>query len=48
MEPLTYSRLFLLIKEDAEVIEGEVVEIQIDRPAGGTGQKIGKLNFLRC
>lgn len=33
------------IKEDAEVIEGEVVEIQIDRPAGGSGQKIGRLTM---
>lgn len=31
------------IKEETEIIEGEVVEIQIDRPATGTGQKIGKV-----
>ncbi|EDV28632.1 uncharacterized protein TRIADDRAFT_36940 [Trichoplax adhaerens] len=31
------------IKEETEIIEGEVVEIQIDRPATGSGQKVGKL-----
>jgi len=33
------------IKEEAEIIEGEVVEIQIDRPASGTGAKVGKLTL---
>lgn len=33
------------IKEEAEFIEGEVVEIQIDRPATGTGAKIGKMTL---
>lgn len=33
------------IKEETEIIEGEVVEIQIDRPASGTGQKIGKVTL---
>lgn len=33
------------IKEDTEVIEGEVVEIQIDRPATGSGNKVGKLTM---
>ncbi|XP_014681840.1 PREDICTED: ruvB-like 2 [Priapulus caudatus] len=33
------------IKEETEIIEGEVVEIQIDRPATGTGQKVGKLTL---
>eukprot|EP01101_Sappina_pedata_P001602 TRINITY_DN11684_c0_g1_i1.p1 TRINITY_DN11684_c0_g1~~TRINITY_DN11684_c0_g1_i1.p1 ORF type:complete len:460 (+),score=215.23 TRINITY_DN11684_c0_g1_i1:22-1401(+) len=33
------------IKEDSEVIEGEVVEIQIDRPATGMGTKVGKLTM---
>lgn len=33
------------IKEDAEIIEGEVVDIQIDRPAQGGGQKSGKLTM---
>nr|KAF6411634.1 RuvB like AAA ATPase 2 [Rousettus aegyptiacus] len=33
------------IKEETEIIEGEVVEIQIDRPATGTGSKVGKLTL---
>jgi len=33
------------IKEETEIIEGEVVEVQIDRPATGTGTKIGKLTL---
>ncbi|XP_046863667.1 ruvB-like 2 [Xenia sp. Carnegie-2017] len=33
------------IKEETEIIEGEVVEIQIDRPATGTGAKLGKLTL---
>jgi RuvB-like protein 2 len=33
------------IKEETEMIEGEVVEVQIDRPATGTGQKVGKLTL---
>eukprot|EP01120_Amphizonella_sp_Union-15-10_P013518 TRINITY_DN6273_c0_g1_i1.p1 TRINITY_DN6273_c0_g1~~TRINITY_DN6273_c0_g1_i1.p1 ORF type:complete len:474 (-),score=112.90 TRINITY_DN6273_c0_g1_i1:71-1279(-) len=33
------------IKEETEIIEGEVVEIQIDRPATGGGRKIGKLTI---
>jgi RuvB-like protein 2 len=33
------------IKEETEIIEGEVVEIQIDRPATSTGAKIGKLTL---
>nr|2CQA_A Chain A, RuvB-like 2 [Homo sapiens] len=32
-------------KEETEIIEGEVVEIQIDRPATGTGSKVGKLTL---
>ncbi|XP_026472503.1 ruvB-like 2 isoform X2 [Ctenocephalides felis] len=31
------------IKEETEIIEGEVVEIQIDKPATGSGSKMGKL-----
>jgi RuvB-like protein 2 len=31
------------IKEETELIEGEVVEIQIERPAAGTGAKSGKM-----
>merc|ERR1711988_836624 len=33
------------IKEEAEIIEGEVVEIQIDRPASGSGAKVGNLTL---
>lgn len=33
------------IKEETEIIEGEVVEIQVDRPADGTGSKVGKLTL---
>merc|ERR1711912_61341 len=33
------------IKEEAEIIEGEVVEIQIDRPVSGSGAKVGKLTL---
>lgn len=33
------------IKEETEIIEGEVVDIQIDRPATGTGAKVGKLTL---
>jgi RuvB-like protein 2 len=33
------------IKEETEMIEGEVVEIQIDRPATGSGAKVGKLTL---
>jgi RuvB-like protein 2 len=33
------------IKEETEIIEGEVVEIQIDRPATGSGNKVGKMTM---
>jgi len=33
------------IKEETEMIEGEVVEVQIDRPASGSGAKVGKLTL---
>ncbi|KAF9364586.1 RuvB-like 2 [Mortierella sp. NVP85] len=33
------------IKEESEIIEGEVVEIQIDRSITGLGQKSGKLSL---
>lgn len=33
------------IKEETEIIEGEVVEIQIERPASGSGAKIGKMTM---
>ena len=37
--------LSLASREETEIIEGEVVEIQIDRPATGTGAKVGKLTL---
>lgn len=33
------------IKEETEIIEGEVVELQIERPASGTGLKVGKVTM---
>ena len=33
------------IREETEIIEGEVVEVQIDRPATGTGAKVAQLIF---
>eukprot|EP00045_Choanoeca_perplexa_P006016 m.50411 g.50411 ORF g.50411 m.50411 type:complete len:480 (+) comp13418_c0_seq1:56-1495(+) len=33
------------IKEETELIEGEVVELQVDRPATGSGQKVGRLTL---
>ena len=33
------------IKEETEIIEGEVVEIKVDRPASGTGAKKGKMTM---
>lgn len=33
------------IKEETELIEGEVVEIQIDRPVASSGLKVGKLTM---
>jgi RuvB-like protein 2 len=34
-----------MVRETTELIEGEVVEIQIDRPATGAGQKVGTLTL---
>ena len=39
------SDLVCVEREETEMIEGEVVEIQIDRPATGTAAKIGKLTL---
>lgn len=33
------------IKEETEILKGEVVQVEIDRPASGTGPKIGKLTL---
>lgn len=30
-------------KEEADVIEGEVIELEIDRPAGGGGARAGQM-----
>lgn len=34
---------FAFSREESEIIEGEVVEVQIERPATGLGTKVGKL-----
>ena len=50
-EPVTFpsltgaDRSALGGREETEIIEGEVVEIQVDRPASGTGAKVGKLTL---
>ncbi|KAF6203020.1 hypothetical protein GE061_003433 [Apolygus lucorum] len=33
------------IREETEIIEGEVVELQVERPASGVGAKVGKLTL---
>lgn len=33
------------IMEETELIEGEVVEIEVDSPDRGTGDKVGKLTL---
>mmetsp|Transcript_36026 Transcript_36026/g.70883 ORF Transcript_36026/g.70883 Transcript_36026/m.70883 type:complete len:384 (-) Transcript_36026:208-1359(-) len=33
------------IMEETELIEGEVVEVQVDTPAGGTGERTGRLTL---
>jgi len=35
----------IFFREETELIEGEVVEIQVDRPASGVGTKVGKLTM---
>uniref|UniRef100_A0A8C2LXS0 RuvB-like helicase n=1 Tax=Cricetulus griseus TaxID=10029 RepID=A0A8C2LXS0_CRIGR len=46
---ITGSEIFSLemskTEEETEIIEGKVVEIQIDRPVTGTGSKVGKLTL---
>ena len=34
------------IKEETEIIEGEVVEIQIDKPAAGQGMRFAVIFFF--
>lgn len=38
-------KYFFTRREESEIIEGEVVEIQVERPATGVGTKIGKLTL---
>ncbi len=33
------------IKEETEIIEGEVVELSVERPATGSGTKVGKMTL---
>ncbi|KAH7728219.1 AAA family ATPase Rvb2 [Aphelenchoides avenae] len=33
------------IKEETEILEGEVVQVEVDRPATGVGPKVGKLTL---
>jgi len=35
----------IFYREESEIIEGEVVEFQIERPVTGTGSKVGKLTM---
>ncbi|CAP26593.2 Protein CBR-RUVB-2 [Caenorhabditis briggsae] len=37
--------LGLQIKEETEVLEGEVISLDVDRPANGVGPKVGKLTM---
>lgn len=37
--------LFHTCREETEIIEGEVVEILVDNPTTGSGQKVGKLTL---
>jgi RuvB-like protein 2 len=34
-----------VFREETEIIEGEVVEVQVERPATGVGAKMGKLTL---
>lgn len=45
LEILSTYFSFVFNREETEIIEGEVVEVQIDRPATGTGAKVGKLTL---
>lgn len=41
----TFRLFYVNYREESEIIEGEVVEIQVERPATGVGTKIGKLTL---
>ena len=45
LQKISNSFLCFDKREETEIIEGEVVEVQIDRPATGTGTKVGKLTL---
>jgi hypothetical protein len=50
ISPLFFLQAFrrsigVRIKEETEMIEGEVVELQIDRPTTDSGAKVGKLTL---
>lgn len=38
-------KINIFLREETEIIEGEVVEIQVERPATGVGAKVGKLTL---
>lgn len=38
-----FKNVLIFYREEGEIIEGEVVEVQIERPATGVGTKVGKL-----
>lgn len=40
-----YLLIINYFREESEIIEGEVVEFQIERPVTGTGSKVGKLTM---
>ena len=43
--PVIRKSIGVRIREETEIIEGEVVEVQIDRPVSGTGAKVGKITL---
>lgn len=42
---VAYNEICQYFREETEIIEGEVVEIQVERPATGLGAKVGKLTL---
>ncbi|KAJ1354737.1 hypothetical protein KIN20_011747 [Parelaphostrongylus tenuis] len=45
LTPAFRKAIGVRIKEETEVLEGEVVSIEMDRPASGVGPKVGKLSL---
>lgn len=37
--------MLTFFREETDLIEGEVVEILVDNPTSGSGQKVGKLTL---